>query len=111
MRDPPGGVYAALVIDAFARRIVGWKVASAPNTALVLDALDQAIAARQPGHVLIHHSEQGVQYLAIRYSKRLADVEVQPSVGRSRQLIRQCLGGNGDRLVQGRGDRLTGTVA
>lgn len=76
-----GFVYAAFIVDVFARRIVGWKVASAPNTALVLDALDQAIAARQPGRGLIHHSDQGVQYLAIRYSKRLADVEIQPSVG------------------------------
>lgn len=71
-----GLVYAALVIDAFARRIVGWKVSSAPNTALVLDAFDQAIAARQPGQGFVHHSDQGVQYLSLRYSKRLADAEV-----------------------------------
>lgn len=76
-----GFVYAAFVVDVFACRMVGWKVASAPNTTLVLDALDQAIAARQPGKGLIHHSDQGVQYLSIRYSKRLADVDIQPSVG------------------------------
>lgn len=64
------------MIDVFARRIVGWKVASAPNTRLVLDAFDQAIVARQPGKGLIHHSDRGVQYLSIRYSKRLADTEV-----------------------------------
>jgi transposase InsO family protein len=77
-----GFVYTAFVIDAFARRIVGWKVANAPNTGLVLDALEQAMAARQPGKGLIPHSDRGVQYLSIRYSKRLVDAEVQPSVGR-----------------------------
>src|SRR5699024_5810716 len=77
-----GFVYTAFVIDAFVRRIVGWKVASTPDTTLVLDALEQAIAARQPGRGLIHHSDHGVQYLSIRYSRRLADAEVQPSVGR-----------------------------
>lgn len=77
-----GFVYTAFVIDVFARRIVGWKVASAPNTALVLDALDQAIAERQPAKGLIHHSDRGVQYLSFRYSQRLADAEIQPSVGR-----------------------------
>ncbi len=79
-----GFVYVAFVIDVFARRIVGWKAAGAPNTDFVLDALEQAICDRVPGRnaALIHHSDRGVQYLAFRYSKRLSDAEIQPSVGR-----------------------------
>src|SRR5699024_4987774 len=77
-----GFVYTAFVIDVFARHIVGWKVASAPNTALVLDALEQAIAVRRPGKGLIHHSDRGVQYLSICYSKHLVDADIRPSVGR-----------------------------
>ncbi|WP_109993132.1 IS3 family transposase [Salinisphaera sp. LB1] len=77
-----GFVYAAFVIDAFARRIVGWRVSSAPNTGLVLDALEQAIHDRQPGQRLIQHTDRGVQYLSIRYSERLADVGITPSAGR-----------------------------
>ena len=77
-----GFVYTAFVIDVFARHIVGWKVASAPNTALVLDALEQAITVRRPGKGLIHHSDRGVQYLSICYSKHLVDADIRPSVGR-----------------------------
>lgn len=63
---------------------MGWKVSSAPNTALVLDALEQAICDRMPGReaALIHHSDRGVQYLSFRYSKRLSDAQITPSVGR-----------------------------
>lgn len=74
-------VYAAFVIDVLARFIVGWKVASTPNTTFVLDALEQAIVARRPTNGLIHHSGQGMQYLSIRYSNHLANAGVQPSVG------------------------------
>jgi len=79
-----GFVYVAFVIDVVARRIVGWKASSAPNTGLVLDALEQAICDRLPGRdtALIHHSDRGVQYLSFRYSKRLGDAKIQPSVGR-----------------------------
>jgi len=77
-----GFVYAAFVVDVFARRIVGWRVSSAPNTSLVLDALEQAIHDRQPGQHLIQHTDHGVQYMSLRYSKRLADVGITPSVGR-----------------------------
>jgi len=61
-------VYVAFVIDVLARRIVGWRVARSMSTALVLDALEQALHARQAGHDLIHHSDRGSQYLSIRYS-------------------------------------------
>ena len=77
-----GFVYVAFVIDAFARRIVGWRASSAPNTSLVLDALEQAIHDRQPAKGLIQHTDRGVQYLSIRYSERLADTGITPSVGR-----------------------------
>jgi len=77
-----GFVYVAFVVDVFARRIVGWRASSAPNTSLVLDALEQAIHARQPTKGLIQHTDRGVQYLSIRYSERLADIGITPSVGR-----------------------------
>ena len=78
-----GFVYVAFVIDVFARRIVGWRVSASMRTDLVLDALEQAIYAR--GHDaltgLVHHSDRGVQYLSMRYTDRLADAGIAPSVG------------------------------
>ena len=76
-----GFVYVAFVIDVFARCIVGWRVSRSMQTDLVLDALEQALHARQVGKGLIHHSDRGVQYLSIRYSERLKDAGVQASVG------------------------------
>ena len=78
-----GFVYVAFVIDAYARRIVGWKVSKAPTAGFVLDALEQAIHARRPGPEdgLIHHSDRGVQYLAMNYTQRLAEAKLVPSVG------------------------------
>lgn len=72
------------MIDVFARRIVGWKVSSSARTDFVLDALEQALYARQPvGHdSLIHHSDRGVQYVSIRSTERLAEAGIEPSVGR-----------------------------
>jgi putative transposase len=77
-----GFVYVAFVIDVFARRIVGWRVSSSMRTDFVLDALEQALHARRPAEQsLIHHSDRGVQYVSIRYSERLADAKITPSVG------------------------------
>ena len=77
-----GFVYVAFVIDVFARRIVGWRVSSSMQTDFVLDALEQALHERRPAEQsLIHHSDRGVQYVSIRYSERLADAKVAPSVG------------------------------
>jgi transposase InsO family protein len=78
-----GFVYVAFVIDVFARRIVGWRVSSSMRTDFVLDALEQALYARQPERddALIHHSDRGSQYVSIRYSERLAEAGVEPSVG------------------------------
>ena len=78
-----GFVYVAFVIDVFARRIVGWRVSSSMRTDFVLDALEQAIYARGgtlPAG-LVHHSDQGTQYLSMRYTDRLADAAIAPSVG------------------------------
>ena len=69
------------VIDAFARRIVGWRVGRSMRTELVLDAFEQALHARQAEHGLIHHSDHGSQYLSIRYTERLAENGVEASVG------------------------------
>ena len=78
-----GFVYVAFVIDVFARRIVGWRVSSSLRTDFVLDALDQAIYARCDDTVgdLVHHSDRGSQYLSMRYTERLADAGIEPSVG------------------------------
>ena len=79
-----GFVYVAFVIDAFARRIVGWRVSSSLRTDLALDALEQALYDRLPAqqdNALIHHSDRGVQYLSIRYTERLAQAGIEPSVG------------------------------
>lgn len=77
-----GWLYVAFVIDVFARRIVGWRVSTSMHTDFVLDALEQALYARQPElGGLIHHSDRGSQYVSIRYSERLAEAGVEPSVG------------------------------
>ena len=78
-----GFVYVAFVIDAYARRIVGWRVSRTAHTAFVLDALEQALHERRPlqGGGLVHHSDRGSQYLALRYTERLAEAGVEPSVG------------------------------
>src|SRR5699024_8868400 len=80
VRTRSGFVYAAFVIDAFARRIVGWRVARDLSANLVLDALEQTLYARETTG-LTHHSDRGSQYLAIRYSERLARAGIAASVG------------------------------
>jgi transposase InsO family protein len=71
------------VIDAYARRIVGWCVSNTLRTDLALDALEQALYDRAVGdeNTLVHHSEHGVQYVSIRYTERLADAGTEPSMG------------------------------
>jgi transposase InsO family protein len=78
-----GFVYVAFVIDAYARRIVGWRVSRTAHSAFVLDALEQALHARRPvrGGGLVHHSDRGVQYVSIKYTERLAEAGIEPSVG------------------------------
>ena len=77
-----GFVYVAFVIDAYARRIVGWRVSRTAHAGFVLDALEQALHNRRPvGGGLIHHSDRGVQYVSIKYTERLAEAGLVPSVG------------------------------
>ena len=78
-----GFVYVAFVIDAYARRIVGWRVSNTLRTDLALDALEQALYERAPGadQALVHHSDRGSQYLSIRYTERLKQAGLEPSVG------------------------------
>jgi transposase InsO family protein len=76
-----GFVYVAFVIDVFVRRIVGWRVLRTMCAELTLDALEQALWARKIAEGLIHHSDRGSQYLAIRYSERLEEMGINPSVG------------------------------
>ena len=79
-----GWLYVAFIVDVFARRIVGWRVSRSMTTDFVLDALEQALHARQPARdsPLVHHSDRGSQYLSIRYTERLAETGIEPSVGR-----------------------------
>ena len=79
-----GLVYVAFVIDTFARRIVGWRVSNSLRADLGLDALEQALYDRpvQPAQSLVHYSDRGVQYLSIRYTERLAEAGIEPSVAR-----------------------------
>jgi putative transposase len=78
-----GFVYVAFVIDAYARRIVGWRVSRTAHAGFVLDALEQALHDRRPVHRggLVHHSDRGTQYVSIKYTERLAEAGVEPSVG------------------------------
>ena len=77
-----GFVYVAFVIDVFARRIVGWRVSRTAHAAFVLDALEQALHERRPAKgFLTHHSDRGSQYVCIRYTDRLLDAGIEPSVG------------------------------
>ena len=78
-----GFVYVAFVIDAFARKIVGWRVNRTADASFVLDALEQAVHQRRPSKSmgLVHHSDRGSQYLSIKYSERLAEAGIEPSVG------------------------------
>lgn len=76
-----GFVYTAFIIDAYARRIVGWNASRRMDTNLVLDALEMALWQRNPDGGLVHHSDEGVQYLSIAYSERLEAAGIDASVG------------------------------
>ena len=78
-----GFVYVAFVIDVYSRRIVGWRVSNSLRSDLALDALEQALWERDAAEreQLIHHSDRGSQYLSIRYTERLAEAGIEPSVG------------------------------
>jgi hypothetical protein len=107
-----GFVYVAFVIDVFARRIVGWRVSASLRTDFVLDALEQAIYERRATGLadLVHHSDRGTQYLSMRYTGRLADAGIEPSVG-SRGDSYDCAGRIDHRPLQDGGDSAQGAVA
>jgi putative transposase len=83
VRTWSGFCYVAFVIDVYSRRIVGWRISTSLRTDLALDALEMAIWARRTDDLggLVHHSDRGVQYLAIRYTERLAEAGAVGSVG------------------------------
>jgi transposase InsO family protein len=76
-----GFVYVAFITDVFARKIVGWRVSTSMATDFVLDALEQAIWSRKGSQGVKHHSDKGSQYLSIRYTDRLMEAGIEPSVG------------------------------
>lgn len=78
-----GFAYVAFVIDAYARKIVGWRVSASAHAGFVLDALEQAVHERRPTKAmgLVHHSDRGSQYLSIKYTERLGEAGIEPSVG------------------------------
>jgi len=100
-----GWLYVAFVIDVFGRRIVGWRVSSSMHTDFVLDALEQALYARQPGRMdaLVHHSDSNSQYVSIRYTERLASRNRTLGRQQGRQL-RQRAGRDHQWAVQNRID-------
>jgi putative transposase len=73
----------AIVLEPMAHQwlSVGWRVSRAAHAGFVLDALEQAVHQRRPGSGLVHHSDRGSQYLSIKYTERLAEVGIEPSVG------------------------------
>ena len=78
-----GWLYVAFVVDVFARRIVGWRVSSFMRTDFVLDVLEQALYERRPERedALVCHSDRSSQYVSIRYTERLAEAGIEPSMG------------------------------
>lgn len=76
-----GWVYTAFIVDVYARAIVGWKVATRMTTQLVLDALEQALSQRKETHGVIHHSDRSTQYLSIKFTDKMRENHVVPSVG------------------------------
>ena len=83
IRTRAGWVYAAFIIDAYSRFIVGWQTATTLRASLAVDALEMALATRRRRnpHKLIHHSDRGSQYLSVRYTNRLAESQIVSSVG------------------------------
>jgi transposase InsO family protein len=80
-----GWRYGAFIINVYTRRIVGWQVSRTMQTDLVLDALEQTLYDRQPDRdSLVHQSDRGAQYVSIRYTARLAEAGIEPSVGVTR---------------------------
>jgi len=108
-----GFVYVAFIIDAYARRIVGWRVSRTAHAGFVLDALEQALHDRRPLHRggLVHHSDRGSQYVSIKYTERLVEAGIEPSVGSVGDSYDNALGRDRQRSLQGRGHPSARTLA
>jgi putative transposase len=78
-----GFLYLAFILDTHSRKVVGWSMAPHMKTELVVDALEMAVWRRRPVAGLVHHSDRGVQYTAISFGKRLEEVGIVPSMGRT----------------------------
>ncbi len=83
VKTDEGFLYLAFLLDAHSRRVVGWSMASHLRTDLVVDALEMAVWRRKPGAGLIHHTDRGSQYTALSFGKRLEEVGIVPSMGRT----------------------------
>ena len=95
-----GMVYVAFVTDVFSRRIVGWRARTSLRTDLALDALEQALYDRDTDAPLVHHSDRGSQYLAIRYTERLPRPGIESSVGSRGDAYDNALAENDQRALQ-----------
>ena len=84
-----GFLYLAFILDTHSRKVVGWSMASQMRTELVVDALQMAVWRRKPSAGLVHHSDRGVQYTAISFGKRLEEVGIVPSMGRTGTTLEQ----------------------
>jgi putative transposase len=83
VKTDEGFLHLAFVLDVYSRRIVGWSMASHLRTELVVDALEMAVWRRKPAAGLVHHSDRGTQYTALSFGKRLEEVGIVPSMGRT----------------------------
>ena len=99
-----GVVYVAFIIDTFADKILVWRVSNSPKTDFLLDTLEKTLHDRRPVHKigLSNHSDRGGQYLSIRYTERLADAGIDPSVGSVGNSYDTALAETHQRSVQGR---------
>ena len=105
-----GFVYVVFVTDAFSRRIVGWRASKSLRSDLALDALEQALYDRETEAGLIHHSDRGSQYLAIRYTDRLLEAGIESSVGSRGDAYDNALAETDQRPLQSRSDLPPGPV-
>lgn len=83
VKTEEGFLHLAFILDAHSRRVVGWSMAGHLRTELVIDALEMALWRRKPGAGLIHHTDRGSQYTALSFGKRLEEVGIKPSMGRT----------------------------
>ena len=81
LRTWEGWLYLAVVVDCYSRRVVGWALEDDMRAELVVDALEQALQRRQPGRGLVHHSDQGSQYVSLAFGRRCRQAGIEQSMG------------------------------